>query len=91
LIGQDSNSYGIPIVGHHCYGCWLAGEVHRFELPEGAVKPEMEENGNVVGCGLVLDPDNEMAIFFSLNGKLLGELMLKIFRINTKKITAYSQ
>jgi hypothetical protein len=82
LIGGYSNSYAMPIIGHHhhCYGCLLAGERHRFELPEGAIQPEMKQFGNVFGCGLVLDPDNNLAIFFTLNGKLLGELMLEVWK-----------
>jgi hypothetical protein len=77
LIGQDSNSYASAIpIGHH--GCLLAGERHRFELPEGAIiRPKMKEDGNVYGCGLVLDPDNNLAIFFTLNGQLLCKLELK--------------
>jgi hypothetical protein len=55
--------------------------MHLFELPEGTVEPEMKEYGNVFGCGLVLDPDNKLTIFYTLNGKLLGELMLEILRI----------
>jgi hypothetical protein len=80
-IGGYSNSYAIPIFGHHCFGCRLAGVPHHFELPEGAILQEMKPNGNVFGCGIVLDPDNKLAIFFTLNGQLLGELMLKILRI----------
>jgi hypothetical protein len=79
-IGGYSNSYAIPIFGHRCYACWLDGDYHRFELPEGAVRPSWKHI-NVFGCGLVLDPDNNLAIFFTLNGKLLGEFMLKILRI----------
>jgi hypothetical protein len=55
--------------------------MHLFELPEGTVEPEMKEYGNVFGCGLVLDPDNKLTIFYTLNGQLLGELMLEILRI----------
>jgi hypothetical protein len=85
-IGRDSNSYGIRI-GLHCYDCWLAGEYHPFELPEGAIRPEMKQNGDVWGCGLVLDPDNNLAIFFTLNGKLMGELMLEVLMINRERIS----
>jgi hypothetical protein len=80
-IGPNSNSYGIFIVGHPCYGWWLAGVSHLFELPEGAVEQEMREYGNVFGCGVVLDPNNNLAIFFTLNGQLLGKLMMEILRI----------
>jgi hypothetical protein len=82
LIGQDSNSYAIPCVGAHCYFCCLAGEIHLFELSEGAIQQEMKQFGNVFGCGLVLDPDNKLDIFFTFNGQLLGKLMLEILSIN---------
>jgi hypothetical protein len=74
----------IPIVGHHYNGCWLAGAPHLFELPEGAIRPEMKQFGNVFGCGLVLDPDNNLAIIFTMNGQVCGELLLKILRIYSK-------
>jgi hypothetical protein len=84
-IGRYPNSYAIaiPIFGgfrHHCR-CFLAGEYHRFELPEGAIRPKINQFGNVFGCGLVLDPDNKLAIFFTLNGQLLGKILSIIFKI----------
>jgi hypothetical protein len=92
LISQNSNSYAIsiPVLGHYLYGSFLDGEFHRFELPEGTVEQEMKENENVFGCGLVLEPDNKLAIFFTLNGQLLGKLMTFIyiyFQIITLKYT----
>jgi hypothetical protein len=65
----------------------LAGERHLFELPEGAIRPKWKEYWNVLGCGLVLDPEDKLAIFFTLNGKLFGELVLEVLRIN--KIISY--
>jgi hypothetical protein len=85
-IGYYSNSYAIRIVGHRSYRYRLVGMLHQFELPVGAIRPEMKDNGNVYGCGLVLDPDNKLAIFFTLNGKLLSKWMLEILRIKKKKI-----
>jgi hypothetical protein len=70
-IGRYPNSYALPI--DYCYRCWLDGARHFFELPEGANRPEKKQYGNVFGCGLVLDPDNKLAIFFTLNGQLLGK------------------
>jgi hypothetical protein len=65
--------------------CWLAGELHNFELPEGADRPRRERNSIIVhGCGLVLDPEDNLWIFFTLNGQLLGELVLDILRIFQK-------
>jgi hypothetical protein len=78
-IGRYSNSYAIrtdPFLDE----CWLAGERHYFELPEGATRPEMKEYGNVFGCGLVLDPENKLCIFFTLNGKLRGELVREVLK-----------
>jgi hypothetical protein len=48
-------------------------------LPEGAIRPRRvlaRGSINVFGCGLVLDPENKLAIFFTLNGQLLGEFCL---------------
>jgi hypothetical protein len=84
-IGQYSNSYAFPR-GGYLHQCWLAGNKHRFELPEGAIQPSWKRNdNNVFGCGLVLYPEDNLAIFFTLNGKLMGELVLKVMRIYKKK------
>jgi hypothetical protein len=70
-IGEYSNSYAVPTGYFH--GCRLARETHHFELPEGAIRPRWKRNGmNVSGCGLVLDPEEKLWIFFTLNGNLLG-------------------
>jgi hypothetical protein len=72
-IGYYPNSYAF----RHLHECWLAGERHPFELPEGALRPRWKPNGmNIYGCGLVLDPNDKLAIFFTLNGILMGELVL---------------
>jgi hypothetical protein len=73
-IGRFSNSYAIP--NGYFYGCWLAGEVHQFELPEGSICLKRNRDINVFGCGLVLDSEDKLAIFFTFNGQLLGELVL---------------
>jgi hypothetical protein len=73
--GQFLNSYAIQ-TGLFNYECSLAGERHRFELPEGSVRPTRKwkwHSLNVFGCGLVLDQEDKVAIFFTLNGQLLGE------------------
>jgi hypothetical protein len=80
-MGADSISYGI-YARRVLDTCLLAGERHSFEFPEGAIRPEMKEHGNVFGCGLVLDPKDKLAIFFTLNGILYGEVMLEVLRIN---------
>jgi hypothetical protein len=43
-----------------------------FELPYCAIKPEYKDQGDVIGCGLLLDSENKLAIFFTLNGILRG-------------------
>jgi hypothetical protein len=59
------------------YRLSLAGEAHRFEFPDGAIQPRLNPDINVFGCGLVLDPENKVAIFFTVNGILKGELVLE--------------
>jgi hypothetical protein len=49
-----------------------------LELPEEAVRPFLQFGRNVFGCGFVLDPENKLAVFFTLNGKLAGELVLDV-------------
>jgi hypothetical protein len=87
-IGQYPNSYAIKIADSY-YECWVAGETHLFELPEGAIEPTWKTgNKNVYGCGLVVDPEDKLAIFFTLNGKLMGELMVDV-RGGIKKTNVY--
>jgi hypothetical protein len=76
-IGDYPNSYATPT---SCFNlCWLTREEHQLELPEGAILPRRQLSGiNVYGCGLVLDPEDKLSIFFTLNGNLLGELVLVI-------------
>jgi hypothetical protein len=33
-----------------------------------------EKNEDVIGCGLLMDPNDALTLFFTLNGILLGEL-----------------
>jgi hypothetical protein len=70
--GEYSNSYAIE-TGYN-YQCWLAGEQHPFELPVGprAIPPRLVGN-NIYGCGLVLDHEDKLWIFFTFNGQLMGE------------------
>jgi hypothetical protein len=89
VIGQYSNSYAIQ-TGYYEYECWLAGETHQFELPEVAIQPRREYiRFNVHGCGLVLHPEDKLWIFFTLNGKLRGELVPDVLRINKQITYAY--
>jgi hypothetical protein len=38
---------------------------------------------NVVGCGLLLDPDNKWSIFFTINGRHWGQLYIYVIEIQT--------
>jgi hypothetical protein len=71
LIGEYPNSYAVRTV---ICCCRLAGETHYFELVDGAIQsPAPKLNGtDVYGCGLVIDPNDKLAIFFTLNGILIG-------------------
>jgi hypothetical protein len=54
--------------------CLLSGDVHLFDWPDGAVKPILHGCRDVFGCGLVLSAGNKLAIFFTINGILIGQL-----------------
>jgi hypothetical protein len=61
----NTNSYTIATISAN-------GRYEFNQVPVGA-KPEQSVPGNVFGCGLLMDPDNKVTIFFTLNGILLGE------------------
>jgi hypothetical protein len=73
-------SYKISIGYGYC-AFRLVRDYHDSELPEGAIRPKWKRTMNVVGCGLLLDPTDQLAIFFTLNGKLLGEFLRSHFKI----------
>jgi hypothetical protein len=50
---------------------------HAFEWPNGAIKP-VWSGSDVVGCGLVLNPHNQLAIFFTVNGILMGKFLYSL-------------
>jgi hypothetical protein len=84
-IGGFLNSYGNGRI--FWFECLLAGERHPFELPDGSIQPEPRNVGmNVMGCGLVLDSDNKLAIFFTSNGYLSGEFVQEVLRIDKNKL-----
>jgi hypothetical protein len=73
-VGSYPNSYGIAGYGGHKETfIWLSGKEHELECPTGFIKP-----GDVFGCGLLLNSKNEfeLAVFFTVNGILLGKLLL---------------
>jgi hypothetical protein len=54
--------------------CLLSGHEHFFDWSDGAIKPMLYGCGDVFGCGLVLSADDKLAIFFTANGTLMGQL-----------------
>jgi hypothetical protein len=51
----------------------LSGWKYQFDWPNGAIKPKWNDQGDVIGCGLLLNPANELSIFFTGNGILMGQ------------------
>jgi hypothetical protein len=74
-IGLSSNSYAIciEIPDRNYYEFRLAGHAHPFEYPEGVIRPERKETGNVIGCGILMNTDDKLTIFFTVNGILVGQ------------------
>jgi hypothetical protein len=74
-IGGSPNSYGI--VGYDFGACncndslWLSGKEHELKCPIGTIA-----GAKVIGCGLLLNSKNELAVFFTVDGILLGKLFL---------------
>jgi hypothetical protein len=71
-FGDFLNSYAISTGWHSCR---LNGRYIHFEYPDPAIRPEKKNYLDVFGSGLVLDPKDKLSIFFTLNGKLMGELV----------------
>jgi hypothetical protein len=55
--------------------CSINNKKHAFEWPNGAIKPKSNQKDDVVGCGLLLGPDNKVFIFFTGNGILMGQFL----------------
>jgi hypothetical protein len=55
--------------------CFLSGNRHNFDWPNGIIKPTWNGKGDVVGCGLSLSPHNKLSIFFTGNGILMGQFI----------------
>jgi hypothetical protein len=69
-VGELANSYATQ---DGCDHCWLSEKKHYFEWPNGVIKPEWTGKGDVLGCGLLLNPENKLSIFFTGNGILMGQ------------------
>jgi hypothetical protein len=65
------NTYAMPEKHHYCL---LSGKKHLFQWPLRASKPIWTGCEDVFGCGLVLSADDKLAIFFTTNGILMGQL-----------------
>jgi hypothetical protein len=70
VLKKGKYGYQINLPGVHS---------HEHEWQDGTLEWEWvfdgdddEGRGDVVGCGLVLHPDNKLAIFFTGNATLLG-------------------
>jgi hypothetical protein len=72
-VAQDSYRFSIGFNHCHLSSSWVE---HAFERPNGAIKPEANGIGDVVGCGLMLSSQNEVSIFFTGNGILMGQFLL---------------
>jgi hypothetical protein len=70
-VGFAPNSYAF----YHCYSCWLSGNSHKFEWPNGVTRPTWNGPGDVLGCGLLMSSNNELSIFFTGNGILMGQFI----------------
>jgi hypothetical protein len=72
FVGRFPNSYAID---DYCAHCWLSGKlkIHQFQWSNGVIKPERNGRGDVLGCGILLSPKNELSIFFTGNGILMGQ------------------
>jgi hypothetical protein len=71
-IWDAPNSYSIPTCANNYNVCRLNGKYHEFEVEERLPTFNMV-GGNVHGCGLLLNPNDKLSIFFTLNGQLMGE------------------
>jgi hypothetical protein len=69
ILGFLPNSYAIQ---NYFDYCWLSGNGHDFEWPDGTIKPKSKGQGDVLGCGLLLNAENDVSIFFTGNGLLIG-------------------
>jgi hypothetical protein len=77
-------------LSYGCDHCCLSGTKHRFELPNGALKPEWESRRRVsedeiIGCGILLHSNDKLSIFFTLNGNLMGQFYWELLEVNVPK------
>jgi hypothetical protein len=44
-----------------------------FDCENESFEPEYNDIGDVYGCGILVNTENELAIFFTGNGTLMGQ------------------
>jgi hypothetical protein len=66
FVGLFTNSYAI-LDDYDYDHCWLSRNKHPFEWPNGAIKPKRNGRGDVIGCGLLLNPANELFISLEMD------------------------
>jgi hypothetical protein len=78
-LQESPNAYAVSF-SSECKCCFLAGKEHPFKWPTGvdgeAILPKWNDTAeNVIGCGLLLNANNNLAIYFTLNGQLIGHFL----------------
>jgi hypothetical protein len=67
VIGVGESNYVIATIS-------TDGRRYEYtEVPVEARPGPPNVQGNLFGCGLLIDPDNKVSIFFTSNGFLLGK------------------
>jgi hypothetical protein len=75
LLGSTLETYGIHYDDEFLFRfCFIGGKKHPVEWPDGVIVP-WDDQGGVIGCGLLLNPKNELSIFFTINGILMGQFI----------------
>jgi hypothetical protein len=80
MSGENTNLFAINCCGNlfDAGWCCIAGNRHRFEWPEEAKAIpwwQYDYRRRIYGCGLLIDPEDNLSIFFTKNGTLLGQLI----------------
>jgi hypothetical protein len=68
LLGNLQNTYAFNPEWDFCR---ISGQQCDFHLPNGRVDDWIP--GHTTGCGILLNPGNEVSIFFTVNETLFGE------------------
>jgi hypothetical protein len=58
--------------------CWIEDDVHVFDWPNYENLPPANGPEDVLGCGLLINPENRVAIFFTSHGMLMGQFILEL-------------